>query len=40
MDVVGDFMFSLLDDDVEPDAEIGGHHVHQTEIGDDFVLPD
>ena len=29
-----DFVFGLFDDDVEPNAEISRHDVHQTEISD------
>lgn len=27
-----DFVFGFLDDGVEPQTHVGGHHVHQTEM--------
>jgi hypothetical protein len=32
-----DFVFGLLDDDVEPDAEVRGYDVHQSETSHNDV---
>ena len=32
-------VFGFLNNDVKPHAQIGGDHVHQTEISDGFVFP-
>ena len=31
------FVLRFLDDDVQPDAQIGGHHMHQTETSQSNV---
>ena len=37
---VEDFMTCLQDEDIEPHAEVGGNHVHQTKAGQELVLVD
>ena len=35
-----DLVAGLEDEDVEPDAEVGGDHVHEAEAGDELALVD
>ena len=37
---VGDLVTGLQDEDVQPDAEVGGDHVHEAEPRQEFVLVD
>ena len=35
-----DLVAGLEDEDVEPDAEVGGDHVHEAEAGDELAFVD
>ncbi len=37
---VNDLVMGLHDEDVEPDTDVGGDHVHEAEPGDNLVLVD
>lgn len=36
MELMNDFVFCLFDNDVQPDTQIGGYSVHQTEVRNRF----